>query len=102
MSCPNPPCPILNHTTRAILLAYHGAQLAGGKLGGLRWFLETKSPLYLPADTPNYKDLVAVVYLSHRADLTIRLDICRKVSRAIGDHPSPSIQRVQPPQEEPR
>lgn len=35
-----------------------------------------------PTDSPNYKDLVAVVYLSHRAELTVRLDICRKVSRA--------------------
>ncbi|XP_007445203.1 neurobeachin-like protein 2, partial [Python bivittatus] len=32
----------------------------------------------LGADSPNYKDLMAVVYLSHRADLTVRLDICRK------------------------
>ncbi|PKK31908.1 hypothetical protein A306_00000032, partial [Columba livia] len=32
----------------------------------------------LGADPLNYKDLVAVVYLSHRAELTVRLDICRK------------------------
>ncbi|ETE68362.1 Neurobeachin-like protein 2, partial [Ophiophagus hannah] len=32
----------------------------------------------LGADSPNYNDLMAVVYLSHRADLTVRLDICRK------------------------
>lgn len=100
MSCPSPPCPILNHTTKAILLAYYGAQLAGGKPGDLLSLWETKSPLSLPADPPNYKDLVAVVYLSHRADLTVRLDICRKVSRAFGDHPSPNIQRVQLPLEE--
>lgn len=37
--------------------------------------------LSLSIDPPNYKDLVAVVYLSHRAQLTVRLDICRKVSR---------------------
>ncbi|PKU31636.1 neurobeachin-like protein 2 [Limosa lapponica baueri] len=37
----------------------------------------------LGADPPNYKDLVAVVYLSHRAELTIRLDICRKLFNLI-------------------
>ncbi|XP_072184341.1 neurobeachin-like protein 2 isoform X1 [Excalfactoria chinensis] len=37
----------------------------------------------LGADPPNYKDLVAVVYLSHRADLTVRLDICRKLFHLI-------------------
>uniref|UniRef100_A0A8U8BWE7 Neurobeachin-like protein 2 n=1 Tax=Geospiza parvula TaxID=87175 RepID=A0A8U8BWE7_GEOPR len=36
----------------------------------------------IAGDPPNYKDLVAVVYLSHRAELSIRLDICRKVSGA--------------------
>jgi len=40
--------------------------------------------LSLSVDPPNYKDLVAVVYLSHRAELTVRLDICRKVSRTTG------------------
>lgn len=29
--------------------------------------------------SPSFKDILAVVYLSHRADLTVRLDICRKV-----------------------
>uniref|UniRef100_A0A8C6XE33 Neurobeachin-like protein 2 n=1 Tax=Naja naja TaxID=35670 RepID=A0A8C6XE33_NAJNA len=33
--------------------------------------------------SPNYKDLMAVVYLSHRADLTVRLDICRKLFHLI-------------------
>ncbi|XP_060103886.1 neurobeachin-like protein 2 isoform X3 [Heteronotia binoei] len=37
----------------------------------------------LGSDTPNYKDLVAVVYLSHRAELTVRLDICRKLFHLI-------------------
>ncbi|KAM3822734.1 neurobeachin-like protein 2 isoform 1-T1 [Vipera latastei] len=37
----------------------------------------------LGADSPNYKDLMAVVYLSHRADLTVRLDICRKLFHLI-------------------
>ncbi|NWR38628.1 NBEL2 protein, partial [Tachuris rubrigastra] len=37
----------------------------------------------LGADPPNYKDLVAVVYLSHRADLTVRLDLCRKLFHLI-------------------
>uniref|UniRef100_A0A8C2G067 Neurobeachin-like 2 n=1 Tax=Cyprinus carpio TaxID=7962 RepID=A0A8C2G067_CYPCA len=29
--------------------------------------------------TPNFRDLLAVAYLSHRADLSVRLDICRKL-----------------------
>ncbi|XP_059585234.1 neurobeachin-like protein 2 isoform X1 [Alligator mississippiensis] len=37
----------------------------------------------LGSDSPNYKDLVAVVYLSHRAELTVRLDICRKLFHLI-------------------
>ncbi|XP_036393977.1 neurobeachin-like protein 2 isoform X2 [Megalops cyprinoides] len=28
---------------------------------------------------PNFRDLLAVVYLSHRAELTVRLDVCRKL-----------------------
>lgn len=36
--------------------------------------------LSLPAEPPNCKDLVAVVELSHRAELSVRLDICRKVT----------------------
>ncbi|TRZ09428.1 hypothetical protein HGM15179_017680 [Zosterops borbonicus] len=37
----------------------------------------------LGADPPNYKDLVAVVFLSHRAELSVRLDICRKLFHLI-------------------
>ncbi|XP_060726425.1 neurobeachin-like protein 2 isoform X5 [Tachysurus vachellii] len=29
--------------------------------------------------SPSFRDLLAVVYLSHRADLSVRLDICRKL-----------------------
>uniref|UniRef100_A0A7N5ZWP4 Neurobeachin-like protein 2 n=1 Tax=Anabas testudineus TaxID=64144 RepID=A0A7N5ZWP4_ANATE len=29
--------------------------------------------------SPNFRDLLAVICLSHRADLTVRLDVCRKV-----------------------
>ncbi|XP_060777738.1 neurobeachin-like protein 2 isoform X2 [Neoarius graeffei] len=29
--------------------------------------------------SPSFRDLLAVVYLSHRADLTVRLDVCRKL-----------------------
>ncbi|XP_029444090.1 neurobeachin-like protein 2 isoform X2 [Rhinatrema bivittatum] len=32
---------------------------------------------------PNYKDLMAVVFLSHRAELTVRLDVCRKLFHLI-------------------
>ncbi|NXI79511.1 NBEL2 protein, partial [Rhipidura dahli] len=37
----------------------------------------------LGAEPPSYKDLVAVVYLSHQAGLSIRLDICRKLFHLI-------------------
>ncbi|XP_035386698.1 neurobeachin-like protein 2 isoform X2 [Electrophorus electricus] len=33
--------------------------------------------------SPNFKDLLAVVYLSQRADLAVRLDICRKLFHLI-------------------
>ncbi|XP_053569691.1 neurobeachin-like protein 2 isoform X2 [Bombina bombina] len=33
--------------------------------------------------SPNYKDLLSVVYLSHRADLPVRLDVCRKLFHLI-------------------
>ncbi|XP_061771757.1 neurobeachin-like protein 2 isoform X2 [Nerophis ophidion] len=33
--------------------------------------------------SPNFKDLLAVVCLSHRADLTVRLDVCRKLFHLI-------------------
>uniref|UniRef100_A0A3B3CRJ3 Neurobeachin-like protein 2 n=1 Tax=Oryzias melastigma TaxID=30732 RepID=A0A3B3CRJ3_ORYME len=33
----------------------------------------------LATATPNFRDLLAVVSLSHRAELTVRLDICRKL-----------------------
>ncbi|XP_031429737.1 neurobeachin-like protein 2 isoform X1 [Clupea harengus] len=36
--------------------------------------------------TPNFRDLLAVVYLSHRSDLTVRLDICRKLFHLIYDN----------------
>ncbi|XP_062847864.1 neurobeachin-like protein 2 [Trichomycterus rosablanca] len=34
-------------------------------------------------NSPSFKDLLAVVYLSHRADLSVRLDICRKLFHLI-------------------
>ncbi|KAK2844496.1 hypothetical protein Q5P01_011155 [Channa striata] len=33
--------------------------------------------------TPNFRDLLAVVGLSHRAELTVRLDVCRKLFHLI-------------------
>uniref|UniRef100_A0A3P8V3W9 Neurobeachin-like protein 2 n=1 Tax=Cynoglossus semilaevis TaxID=244447 RepID=A0A3P8V3W9_CYNSE len=33
--------------------------------------------------SPNFRDLLAVVCLSHRADLTVRLDVCRKLFHLI-------------------
>ncbi|KAJ8354366.1 hypothetical protein SKAU_G00219330 [Synaphobranchus kaupii] len=32
---------------------------------------------------PNFRDLLAVVYLSHRAELAVRLDVCRKLFHLI-------------------
>ncbi|KAI1886215.1 hypothetical protein AGOR_G00211700 [Albula goreensis] len=32
---------------------------------------------------PNFRDLLAVVYLSHRAELSVRLDVCRKLFHLI-------------------
>ncbi|KAH1176745.1 hypothetical protein KIL84_010447 [Mauremys mutica] len=37
----------------------------------------------LGSDSPSYKDLMAVVYLSHRAELAVRLDTCRKLFHLI-------------------
>ncbi|XP_072858872.2 neurobeachin-like protein 2 isoform X3 [Pogona vitticeps] len=37
----------------------------------------------LSSESPNYQDLVAVVYLSHRAELAVRLDVCRKLFHLI-------------------
>ncbi|XP_077792798.1 neurobeachin-like protein 2 [Podarcis muralis] len=45
-------------------------------------------------DTPNYKDLLAVIYLSHRAELTVRLDICRELFRLIYKPQDPAKQTV--------
>uniref|UniRef100_A0A670JRX1 Neurobeachin-like protein 2 n=1 Tax=Podarcis muralis TaxID=64176 RepID=A0A670JRX1_PODMU len=42
-------------------------------------------------DTPNYKDLLAVIYLSHRAELTVRLDICREVRGGARILPAPEM-----------
>ncbi|XP_011603991.2 neurobeachin-like protein 2 isoform X2 [Takifugu rubripes] len=36
--------------------------------------------------SPNFRDLLAVVSLSHRADLGVRLDICRKLFHLIHDN----------------
>ncbi|XP_007499793.2 neurobeachin-like protein 2 isoform X6 [Monodelphis domestica] len=41
----------------------------------------------LGTDCPNLKDLVAVVYLSHRAQLSVRLDMCRKLFHLIYGQP---------------
>lgn len=41
--------------------------------------------------TPNFRDLLAVAYLSHRADLSVRLDICRKVSDCLKKQLKPAL-----------
>uniref|UniRef100_A0A672Z123 Neurobeachin-like protein 2 n=1 Tax=Sphaeramia orbicularis TaxID=375764 RepID=A0A672Z123_9TELE len=56
---------------------------------GLVCFLEelpvTMTTLYLYSTdaSPNFRDLLAVVCLSHRAELTVRLDVCRKLFHLI-------------------
>uniref|UniRef100_A0A8B9KL55 Neurobeachin-like protein 2 n=1 Tax=Astyanax mexicanus TaxID=7994 RepID=A0A8B9KL55_ASTMX len=47
-------------------------------------FLSTPPPdlflcMIVADSAPNFRDLLTVVYLSHRADLSTRLDICRKL-----------------------
>uniref|UniRef100_A0A3B4ADB3 Neurobeachin-like protein 2 n=1 Tax=Periophthalmus magnuspinnatus TaxID=409849 RepID=A0A3B4ADB3_9GOBI len=37
----------------------------------------------LATATPNFRDLLAVICLSHRAELTVRLDVCRKLFHLI-------------------
>uniref|UniRef100_A0A673H8U3 Neurobeachin-like protein 2 n=1 Tax=Sinocyclocheilus rhinocerous TaxID=307959 RepID=A0A673H8U3_9TELE len=64
-----------------------------GYLGLKRWMAVFNSTLQVliglfcclfGADpTPNFRDLLAVAYLSHRADLSVRLDICRKLFHLI-------------------
>ncbi|KAM4626241.1 neurobeachin-like protein 1 [Discoglossus pictus] len=43
----------------------------------------------------NYKDLLAVVHLSHRADLTVRVAICRKVLQLLQLQPEVAHQMTQ-------
>ncbi|KAM4698293.1 neurobeachin-like protein 1 [Rhinophrynus dorsalis] len=43
----------------------------------------------------NYKDLLAVVHLSHRADLTLRVAICRKVLYLLQSQPDAAFQITQ-------
>ncbi|KAG7261873.1 hypothetical protein CRUP_016958 [Coryphaenoides rupestris] len=56
-------------------------------LGDIPVTMTTAHFLYkqvLATDTsPNFRDLLAVVFLSHRAELTVRLVICRKLFRLI-------------------
>uniref|UniRef100_A0AAZ3S133 Neurobeachin-like protein 2 n=1 Tax=Oncorhynchus tshawytscha TaxID=74940 RepID=A0AAZ3S133_ONCTS len=46
----------------------------------------TSTSLYTTDATPNFRDLLAVVHLSHRAELTVRLDVCRKLFYLIYDN----------------
>ncbi|KAI4887748.1 hypothetical protein NFI96_031408 [Prochilodus magdalenae] len=49
--------------------------------------------------SPNFRDLLTVVYLSHRADLSIRLDICRKNGSGSSSVTSPALVSVETPNE---
>ncbi|NXB55189.1 NBEL2 protein, partial [Struthidea cinerea] len=63
-------------------IGYHGLISHLSDVPGSMLLFRCLSEQVLGADPPSYKDLVAVVYLSHQAELSIRLDICRKVSGA--------------------
>ncbi|XP_059693882.1 neurobeachin-like protein 2 isoform X2 [Haemorhous mexicanus] len=64
-------------------IGYHGLISYLSDIPGSMLLFRCLSEQVLGADPPNYKDLVAVVYLSHRAELSIRLDICRKLFHLI-------------------
>ncbi|KAM6339007.1 LOW QUALITY PROTEIN: neurobeachin-like protein 2 [Podargus strigoides] len=64
-------------------IGYQGLIACLGDIPGSMLLFRCLSEQVLGADPPNYKDLVAVVYLSHRAELTVRLDICRKLFHLI-------------------
>uniref|UniRef100_A0A671PR99 Neurobeachin-like protein 2 n=1 Tax=Sinocyclocheilus anshuiensis TaxID=1608454 RepID=A0A671PR99_9TELE len=50
---------------------------------GVQYILDSIRTHYRCDPTPNFRDLLAVAYLSHRADLSVRLDICRKLFHLI-------------------
>ncbi|NXB39451.1 NBEL2 protein, partial [Eulacestoma nigropectus] len=64
-------------------IGYHGLISHLSDIPGSMLLFRCLSEQVLGADPPNYKDLVAVVYLSHQAELSIRLDICRKLFHLI-------------------
>ncbi|NWT48683.1 NBEL2 protein, partial [Chroicocephalus maculipennis] len=64
-------------------IGYQGLIACLSDIPGSMLLFRCLSEQVLGADPPNYKDLVAVVYLSHRAELTVRLDICRKLFHLI-------------------
>ncbi|XP_027763570.1 neurobeachin-like protein 2 [Empidonax traillii] len=64
-------------------IGYHGLISYLSDVPSSTLLFRCLSEQVLGADPPNYKDLVAVVYLSHRAELTVRLDLCRKLFHLI-------------------
>ncbi|NXK69466.1 NBEL2 protein, partial [Sylvietta virens] len=64
-------------------IGYQGLVSYLSDIPGSMLLFRCLSEQVLGADPPSYKDLVAVVYLSHRAELSIRLDICRKLFHLI-------------------
>ncbi|NXV12005.1 NBEL2 protein, partial [Cepphus grylle] len=64
-------------------IGYQGLIACLSDIPGSMLLFRCLSEQVLGADPPNYKDLVAMVYLSHRAELTVRLDICRKLFHLI-------------------
>ncbi|NXR74405.1 NBEL2 protein, partial [Pycnonotus jocosus] len=64
-------------------IGFQGLISCLGDVPGSTLLFRCLSEQVLGADPPNYKDLVAVVSLSHRAELSIRLDMCRKLFHLI-------------------
>ncbi|XP_009473635.1 PREDICTED: neurobeachin-like protein 2 [Nipponia nippon] len=64
-------------------IGYQGLIACLSDIPGSMLLFRCLSEQVLGADPPSYKDLVAIVYLSHRAELTVRLDICRKLFHLI-------------------
>ncbi|XP_068790145.1 neurobeachin-like protein 2 isoform X3 [Struthio camelus] len=64
-------------------IGYQGLITCLSDIPGSMLLFRCLSEQVLGADPPSYKDLMAVVYLSHCAELTVRLDICRKLFHLI-------------------
>ncbi|XP_044151242.1 neurobeachin-like protein 2 isoform X2 [Bufo gargarizans] len=74
----------LKHRLKLKDLGYQGLITFLGDVPVSMLLIRCLSEQVLVSDvTPNYKDLLAVVYLSHRAELPVKLDVCRKLFHLI-------------------